>query len=116
MNCEQVEELLSAYLDNMLAPEERRAVAAHLQVPVDGPALVALAVLASACPKRIRVRRLADGYEQPLNLYLLGLGEPGERKSGHGLARATFADHAEDLAGLDREGDPVEHSHAPARA
>jgi len=31
MNCEQVEELLSAYLDNMLAPEERRAVAAHLQ-------------------------------------------------------------------------------------
>ena len=31
MNCEQVEELLSAYLDNMLAPEERRQVAAHLQ-------------------------------------------------------------------------------------
>ena len=32
MNCEQVEELLSAYLDNMLAPEERRQVAAHLQI------------------------------------------------------------------------------------
>jgi len=31
MNCEQVEELLSAYLDNMLAPEERRQVSAHLQ-------------------------------------------------------------------------------------
>ena len=31
MNCEQVEELLSAYLDNKLAPEERRQVAAHLQ-------------------------------------------------------------------------------------
>lgn len=31
MNCEQVEELLSAYLDNELAPEERRRVAAHLQ-------------------------------------------------------------------------------------
>ena len=31
MNCEQVEELLSAYLDNMLAPEERRAVAIHLK-------------------------------------------------------------------------------------
>src|SRR5689334_15107394 len=31
MNCEQVEELLSAYLDNVLAPEERRQVAAHLQ-------------------------------------------------------------------------------------
>ena len=27
MNCEQVEELLSAYLDNMLAPEERRQIA-----------------------------------------------------------------------------------------
>ncbi len=31
MNCEQVEELLSAYLDNMLSPEERRLVALHLQ-------------------------------------------------------------------------------------
>ncbi|HEU0002546.1 MAG TPA: zf-HC2 domain-containing protein [Ktedonobacteraceae bacterium] len=31
MNCEQVEELLSAYLDNMLAPEERRQVADHFQ-------------------------------------------------------------------------------------
>ncbi len=30
MNCEQVEELLSAYLDNALAPEERRVVAVHL--------------------------------------------------------------------------------------
>src|SRR6266487_7019008 len=31
MNCEQVEESLSAYLDNALAPAERREVAAHLQ-------------------------------------------------------------------------------------
>ena len=31
MNCEQVEELLSAYLDNALALEERLAVATHLQ-------------------------------------------------------------------------------------
>ncbi len=30
MNCEQVEELLSAYLDNALAPEERLSVAVHL--------------------------------------------------------------------------------------
>ena len=30
MNCEQVEDLLSAYLDNALAPEERRSVALHL--------------------------------------------------------------------------------------
>src|SRR5205823_14497000 len=57
------------------------AVAAHLQVPVDGPALMAIAVLSAACAKRIRIRRVADGYEQPLNLYLLGLGDPGERKS-----------------------------------
>lgn len=57
------------------------ALATHLQVPADGPALMALAVLAAVCAKRVRVRRLADGYEQPLNLYLLGLGEPGERKS-----------------------------------
>ncbi len=32
MNCEQVEELLSAYLDDALAPEERAGVAAHLQL------------------------------------------------------------------------------------
>jgi hypothetical protein len=31
MSCEQVEELLSAYLDNMLALRERHSVAAHLQ-------------------------------------------------------------------------------------
>ena len=31
MNCEQVEERLSAYLDNMLAPQERRDVTIHLQ-------------------------------------------------------------------------------------
>ena len=31
MNCEQVEELLSAYLDNELAPEEIAGVTAHLQ-------------------------------------------------------------------------------------
>jgi WD40 repeat protein len=31
MNCEQVEELLSAYLDNELAPEERTVAAAHVQ-------------------------------------------------------------------------------------
>lgn len=31
MNCEQVEELLSAYLDNALAPEERQRVSFHLQ-------------------------------------------------------------------------------------
>ncbi len=31
MNCEQVEELLSAYLDNALALEERHGVATHLQ-------------------------------------------------------------------------------------
>jgi WD40 repeat protein len=32
MNCEQVEELLSAYLDDALAPEERAGVVAHLQL------------------------------------------------------------------------------------
>ncbi len=31
MNCEHVEESLSTYLDNMLAPDERRAIAIHLQ-------------------------------------------------------------------------------------
>ncbi|MGH2510020.1 MAG: anti-sigma factor family protein [Ktedonobacteraceae bacterium] len=31
MNCEQVEERLSAYLDDMLTPEEHREIAVHLQ-------------------------------------------------------------------------------------
>jgi hypothetical protein len=38
-------------------------------------------VLAAVCAKRIRVRRNADGYEQPLNLYLVGLAESAERKT-----------------------------------
>ncbi|HET8913234.1 MAG TPA: zf-HC2 domain-containing protein [Ktedonobacteraceae bacterium] len=32
MNCEHVEELLSAYLDNMLAPTERKDITEHLNV------------------------------------------------------------------------------------
>jgi hypothetical protein len=41
MNCEQVEELLSAYLDDALAPEDRREVAAHLQTCTNCSALLA---------------------------------------------------------------------------
>jgi len=41
MNCEQVEELLSAYLDDALAPEDRREVAAHIQTCTNCSALLA---------------------------------------------------------------------------
>jgi len=41
MNCEQVEELLSAYLDNALAPEEWREVTAHLQTCTKCSAMLA---------------------------------------------------------------------------
>jgi WD40 repeat protein len=41
MNCEQVEELLSAYLDNALAPQERREVTAHLQICIKCSAMLA---------------------------------------------------------------------------
>src|SRR5438132_1431910 len=41
MNCEQVEELLSAYLDDALAPEDRREVAAHIQTRTNCSALLA---------------------------------------------------------------------------
>jgi WD40 repeat protein len=41
MNCEQVEELLSAYLDNALAPEAWREVTAHLQTCTKSSALLA---------------------------------------------------------------------------
>jgi len=57
------------------------AVAAHIQVPTDGVAICVLAVYAAVCAKRIRVRRLADGYEQPLNAYFMGLAETAERKT-----------------------------------
>ena len=41
MNCEQVKEQVSAYLDNALAPETHRAVALHLQTCLDCRALLA---------------------------------------------------------------------------
>src|SRR5690242_3354176 len=41
MNCEQVEELLSAYLDNALAPGEWREVTAHLQTCTTCSAMLA---------------------------------------------------------------------------
>jgi putative zinc finger protein/WD40 repeat protein len=41
MNCEQVKELLSAYLDNALAPEEWREVTAHLQTCTTCSAILA---------------------------------------------------------------------------
>src|SRR5260221_426647 len=41
MNCEQVEELLSAYLDDALAPEDRREVAAHIQTCTNCSTLLA---------------------------------------------------------------------------
>ncbi len=41
MNCEQVKELLSPYLDNVLAEEERRTVAAHLEICSECNALLA---------------------------------------------------------------------------
>ncbi len=41
MNCERVEELLSAYLDNVLAFEEWREVTAHLQTCAKCSAMLA---------------------------------------------------------------------------
>ncbi|HKF39232.1 MAG TPA: zf-HC2 domain-containing protein, partial [Ktedonobacteraceae bacterium] len=41
MNCEQVEELLSPYLDDALAPEDRREVAAHVRMCTNCTALLA---------------------------------------------------------------------------
>ena len=41
MNCEQVKELLSPYLDNVLAEEERRSVSAHIEICPECNALLA---------------------------------------------------------------------------
>ena len=41
MNCEQVKELLSAYLDDALAPEEKRTIATHLETCSECNAMLA---------------------------------------------------------------------------
>jgi hypothetical protein len=57
-----------------------RALALATQTPRALPAMLALAVLATACAKRYEVR-LHSGYAEPLNLFIaVGLG-PGNRKS-----------------------------------
>src|SRR5881398_1403204 len=41
MNCEQVKEQLSAFLDNALAPEDHRTIALHLQTCADCRSILA---------------------------------------------------------------------------
>jgi anti-sigma factor RsiW len=41
MNCEQVKESLSAYLDDALAPEEKRTIATHLETCSECNAMLA---------------------------------------------------------------------------
>lgn len=61
------------------------AEAEALQVPVDLPAMLALAVCAAAVAGRVAVR-VRDGWVEPANLYVVVALPPGERKS------AVFAD------------------------
>lgn len=55
-------------------------VAESFQVPVDLPAMLALAVAGAALAKRCEVHVRADWWE-PLNLFVVVVMEPGERKS-----------------------------------
>lgn len=50
------------------------------QTPVDLPAMIGLAAIASACQKKVKIR-LWDGYEEPVNIYVAIVLPPGSRKS-----------------------------------
>lgn len=64
-----------------------QAVAVSRQVPVDLPCLVGLAMLATACAKRVKVQMRA-GWIEPVNLYTVCALPPAGRKS------SVFADLA----------------------
>lgn len=55
-------------------------LAEEIQVPRDWCALLSLATVAALAQTRATIR-LGPRWSEPLNLYALGLGEPGERKS-----------------------------------
>jgi len=55
-------------------------LATQLQTPVDIPAIFALACLSVALQKLFRIR-LREGWEEPLNLYVLGISPSATRKS-----------------------------------
>jgi hypothetical protein len=75
---------LPAFPVEVLPPEVRamvEAVAANSDVPVDLPAMVALACVATCCAKRIWIEQTSD-YQVPLNLYVLIALGSGNRKTG----------------------------------
>ena len=59
--------------------EQCEAVAADIQVPIDLPAMVALAALSMAASGRLNVKR--DGWTSATNLYLVVASPPGQGKS-----------------------------------
>ena len=72
------------------------AIAESYQVPVDMPAMLALAVAGAALAKRVEVRINADWWE-PVNLFVVIGMEPGERKS------AVFREITAPLASFERD-------------
>ncbi len=56
------------------------ATAVATQVPVDLPALLALAVVSTLCAKRFELE-VRPGWVEPLNIYVAIAMDPGERKS-----------------------------------
>ncbi|MCH7596721.1 MAG: DUF3987 domain-containing protein [Planctomycetes bacterium] len=80
------------------------SVANSYQVPVDLPALLALAVCGAALAKRIEIRDEADWWE-PVNLFIAIALESGERKS------ATFRAMVAPLA----EAERVETERSPRK-
>ncbi len=61
--------------------EMARATAAATETPLEMAAMVVLGALATANQRKYNVQ-VEPGYTQPLNLYLVPIMEPGNRKSG----------------------------------
>lgn len=68
--------------DALPAPfnEYAQALAESLQVPVDLPVVLVLAVIATAVAGRAQVK-IRDGWTEPLNIFTAAILSPGERKS-----------------------------------
>jgi hypothetical protein len=69
-------ETLPLWLKNFVV-----ALAEEIQVPVDLLGTIVVALLGAAIARRVRVRIRGKGWEQPSNIYVVGVLEVSERKS-----------------------------------
>ena len=79
-------------------------VAASVQVPYDMPAILGLGIVGAAGSRTCRVL-VGTTHHETLNLYILVVGSPGERKSG--MYSAMMKVLEEDEQGLRKAAEPL---------